>query len=245
MQVRAVTAFVPLDVRHLTPQQYKDYGAQLKAAIPEHLQVFEDFPYDQCWLAHADHLPPAQSVPADRYASPGHMVMSNIVQHQRTTWAMMASYLAPEADVIVWIDYAILKQGDFTGKRVTQKHVADLVKLLSSMAPQDLEGIPFPGIWQEGAISDTGDNWRFCGSLHIWPRQYLEAVDRAYRKEVIKFVERTRSVPNDLPIWAYVEQQTAGVLPFRWYKANHDATQFTNFPGGDDASADTALRASA
>lgn len=232
MRVKAVSAYVPLEVKHLNRQQYKELGDGLVEALGDRIHVFYDYPLEKCWLyeylrlTDSLDLPPATEIPSDRYAGPKQMVCSNIVQHNRTNWAMAASLIHPDVDCWVWLDYGVLKQGDFTGKRVTQQHVADFIKKLEDMP--ELLHIPFPGIWDKGVPSDTGANWRFVGSTHIWPTQFLPRIDKVYRRECIKFVERTRTVPIDLPVWAYTELE--GGLPFLKYDANHDHTQFTNLP---------------
>lgn len=230
-KVKVVTAFVPLQVRHLTPEQYHAYADRMVAAIPGNIRVYRNYQLSCCWayrfLSDMDwlRLPPATAVPADRYETPRHMTWSNIVQHQRTSWLRMAAEEDPSIDVLVWLDYAILKQGAWTGKPVTEDHIKEFV---GRVAAYDRSDIPFPGIWPKGPISDTGDNWRFVGSTHIIPRQHLYAVDEFYKHECRQFIMRTRTVPLDLPIWAAVEQNSG--LPFVQYAANHDATQLTEFP---------------
>jgi hypothetical protein len=231
MIIKAFSGYVPLEVKHLNREQYKALGDRLAAALGSRFKVFYDYPLDHCWLHmwleryNKLHLPPATEVPADRYATPHHMVLSNIVQHQRTAWAVMAAAADPQVDVWVWLDYGVLKQGDWTGKPVTEKIVVDFMDRIEAM--KEMNNIPFPGIWEKGVPSDTGANWRFVGSTHIWPTQYLPAIDKAYRLECMKFIERTRTVPIDLPIWANTELNSG--LPFVQYPANHDATQFTGF----------------
>ena len=226
-KVKVVTAFVPLPVRHKSREDYKKLGDRLALACgEENIRTFYDFPFDKCWAAAYASLPPASAVPADRYATPADMVKSNIVQHQRTTWARMAADEDPSIDVIVWLDYGILKQGDWTGRPVTEQTVTDFVRRVQEA---DITDIPFPAIWGKGPISDTDVNWRFCGSTHIWPVKYLKEIDLIYKFECRKFIERTQTVPNDLPIWARVEKKSG--LPFRGYSGNHDATQLTNFRG--------------
>lgn len=229
MQVRVVTAFVPLKVRHLTVDQYKDYGRQLVDACDGNITVFDDYPLEKCWsypaLSMSD-MRPAQDVPADRYSTPYNMLESNCVQHNRTNWAMQAGQERPDVDCWVWLDYAILKQGDFTGKRVTAQVIRDFLRKLAALP--GLYNIPFPGIWDKGDISTTGANWRFCGSTHIWPRIWLPQTNMLYQSTLLCWLKNHNTMPNDLPIWATVERDSG--LPFRWYAANHDATQLTNFP---------------
>lgn len=224
-KVKVVTAYVPLPVKHLNREQYRHLGDRLVRACGEdRIRVFYDFPVEDCWAYSYRDLPPAQPVAGDRYATPGDFVLSNIVQHQRTTWARLAAEEDPDANVFVWLDYGILKQGGFTGRPVTEELVTEF---LDRVERHKFTDVPFPGIWPKGEISDTGDNWRFVGSTHIWPREYLDIIDLMYKTECRRFIERTQTVSNDLPIWAHTEARWP--IPFRMYPGNHDATQLTGF----------------
>ena len=226
-KVKVVTAFVPLPVRHLDSEQYHSLAARMIRAVgAENIKVFDNFPFEDCWLADRVDLPPAAAVPADRYDTPRANVMSNIVQHQRTTWAIMASKEEPDVDVWVWLDFGVLKQGDWTGRPVTEQNIRDFLERLRNAK---IENIPFPAIWGKGPIADHDVNWRFVGSTHIWPTKYLEEIDYFYKEEAKRFIDRIGAIPNDLPIWAHVE--ASGFLPFVSYSANHDNTQFVNFRG--------------
>lgn len=231
-KIKVVSAYVPLDVRHLTREQYLNYGSMLADAVGRENMRIYNTPLEQCWLyklmdkeGKLDLLPATQ-VPSDRYASPLHMVKSNIVQHQRTTWLKQAADEFPEVDTLIWLDLAIMKQGGFTGKPVTADVLRQFVERVNEASP--LDHIPFPGIWDKGPINPSGDNWRFCGSTHIIPRQFLAAVHDKYVFNCRAFIDDNHTVPLDLPIWAKTEQSAE--LPFRWYPANHDATQLSNFP---------------
>lgn len=227
-KVKVFTAFVPLTVTHLSAAKYHDLGKRLEAACDGDFVFFDDYAFDKCWLAMASHLPPAAAVPADRYPTPLDNVRSNIVQHQRTTWGMEAMALDPSVDIWVWLDLGVLKQGDWTGRPVKEEHIRAFLNRLRNSQMGDI--VPFPAIWGKGPISDNDVNWRFVGSTHIWPAKWLPAIDAAYKEEASKFIARTQTVPNDLPIWAYTEENHPEI-PFESYSANHDNTQFVNFRG--------------
>ena len=227
-KVRVVTAYVPLNVTHLSAVKYHELGLRLDEACGGDLSFFDCYPFSKCWLAMASKLPPASAVPADRYPTPADMVKSNIVQHQRTTWAMEAAALDPSIDIWVWLDLGILKQGDWTGRPVTEDHIRSFLDRLRNSNMGDI--VPFPAIWGKGPISDTDVNWRFVGSTHIWPVKWLPAIDKAYKEEAANFIARTQTVPNDLPIWAHVEENHPEI-PFVSYSGNHDNTQLVNFRG--------------
>lgn len=237
MRVKVVSGYTPLNVKHLSEQQYREYGDALREACAGRSCFFDlGWKLSDCWLyRHLEDtnqmsLPPACDVAPDRYDDPLAMVASNVVQHQRTMWMMNALECYPDTDVFVWLDYAILKQGDFTGKPVRDIDVKIFLDRLEALP--SLDTIYFPGCWPEKTTpADYGANWRFVGSTHIIPRQHLPIVDEFYRYECRKFIERTKTVPLDLPIWALTELNSS--LPFKQYVANHDSSQLTNFPFAD------------
>jgi len=235
MRAKIVTAFVPLEgMLHFKPEDYHAYADRMEKAAAGRFRRYNPYPLEACWLydwlEKRDwlELPPATNAAPDRYPTPNHFVKSNIVQHQRTTWMAMAAAEDPATDVLIWLDYALLKQGwQWDGHPGVEEH--HITEFLTKIENSRFQDIPFPGIWPRGPIDDRGDNWRFCGSTHIIPRRWLHYVDWYYKFECKRFVERTKTVPLDLPIWATLEQTTN--LPFRFYQANHDATQLTAFPG--------------
>ena len=227
MKVRVVTAYVPLKVRHLTKEQYKEFGKRLAGACDGDITVFEDYPLGDCWLSKMPiPMKVAAPIPTDRYASVEENLNSHIVQHNRTSWVRLAMRDHPAVDTWVWLDYGILKQGAWTGKPVTEDVVRAFMNKLRKI--DMLENIPFPGIEEKKPINDTGNNWRFCGSTHIWPRQFVTTIDYHYKECCMEFINRTGTVPLDLAIWPAVENTSN--LPFDWYKAEYDATQLSNFP---------------
>ena len=205
-----------------------------RAAGEGRFRSFNPYPLERCWLYQwLDQkgwldLPPATVAASDRYPTPKLFQRSNIIQHERTSWLSQAAEEDPDCDVFVWLDYAILKQGhSWPGHPgVEERHITEFLDRIEGSGFTD---IPFPGIWDKGPIDDRGDNWRFCGSTHIIRRDLLPYVDFFYKRECKKFIERTKTVPLDLPIWAGLESHSS--LPFRFYGANHDATQLTAFLG--------------
>src|ERR1700692_4829567 len=145
MKVGVVTGFIPIPVHHLTEDRYHALGSQLQQACGEADvirigggQLKECWAYDLC-----TGLPPANPVPADRYASPEINVMSHVIQHQRTTWAMEAAQDYPNIDVWVWFDYGLMKQGDWTGKPIRAENVQRFLRKFADM--EALDHIPVPG----------------------------------------------------------------------------------------------------
>lgn len=162
----------------------------------------------------------------DRFATVEEHERSNYVQHMPVQWLEEAYSQFPGIDVFIWLGYTILKQGGFTGKKTTSQHITDFVDRLERWTP---DYIPFPGITPLAPISVHGDNWRFCGSTIIAPARFLPAMVRSYKANLRHFVRQHTCMPLDLAIWPMVEFNSG--LPFRFYQAEYDYTQLTNFPG--------------
>lgn len=226
-KVKVTTAYVPLDVKHMKREQYLELGSKMldaayAAGAKTSLQMSV---LTYCWSNDlCKDLPPATETPADRYATPEDHVKSHIVQHTRTQWALEA-VRDTDIDVVVWLDLGILKQGTHTGKLITPDDVKWFVEAVQKYSFED---IPFPGITGVDPWLPYGNNWRFCGSTHIWPVKWLDQIHRSYRSSLISFVQQLKVVPLDLAIWPMVEKNSG--LPFKWYQAEYDNTQLRNFP---------------
>ena len=224
--VKVVSAFVPLKVKHLTAEQYHAYGDRLVRAADGHIRVFDDFPYEDCWLAKENPpMVPATPPAPDRYETSEDFARSNVIQHSRTQWARLAVEEDPAIDVIIWLDYAVLKQGAWRNNPVKEEHIWNLIKKCEKYPFDD---IPFPGIEPVQPVNPHGNNWRFVGSTHIWPVKWLPLIDTVYKFATRRFIRHYTCTPLDLAIWPTVEQ-TSG-LPFKFYQAEYDASQLTGFP---------------
>ena len=231
-KVCVVSSYVPLQVRHLSAEAYRNYGRLIEevSKIKHQTCFFWNFPFEQCWLMrqHPEVIKykPATDTPADRYATTLDHVKSNIVQHSRTEWALHAAQQNPDVDVVVWLDLGILKQGAFRNNIVTTSHVAEF---LDKVARYDFVDVPFPGITTpREPINPYGNNWRFCGSTHIWPVKWLKQIDECYRRKTLGFIHCFGCIPLDLAIWPLVERDSG--VPFKFYQAEYDASQLTEFP---------------
>lgn len=230
-KVTVVSAFVDIPVLHMKKERYMELGAEMfKAARDVGAATYMGCPaLEDCWSYGMCHdLPPAGETAPDRYATPADHVKSHIVQHTRTAWALEAAGRhdaigAP--DVVAWLDLGILKQGDFTGKRITADDVKWFVEAVQMYPFAD---IPFPGISDKHPWLPRGNNWRFCGSTHVWPVKWLDQIHRSYGYNLTRFIRQYGCVPLDLTIWPLVEHNSG--LPFKWYKAEYDRTQLRNFP---------------
>lgn len=228
MRVGVVTGYIKLPVKHVSSTQYHEYASRLSKACIGHTFYIGGGHVKDCWAYDlCTGLPPDMPVPSDRYDSPEINVMSHIIQHQRTTWAMEAVEAHPDVEVWCWLDYGILKQGAWRNNPVTEDSIKRFLTKVS-LTPEPMDFIPFPGILPKGMIYPGENNWRFCGSCHIWPKKYLPLIDMMYKDALKEWISIHKTVPLDLPIWALVEYSS---LPFKWYAAEYDASQLDNYPG--------------
>lgn len=232
-KVRAVTAYVPLTVQHMSPLEFGTLGLQLTEACDGNITVIAPYRFEDCWLAQeitgltmTKPVQAANERATDRFATKEEHVRSNIIQHSPIEWVRSAAWQRDDVDIWVWFGFSLLKQGDFTGKRIRKDHVRDFLEKVSNYTRDD---IPFPGITPPAPVNVHGDNWRFCGSTLILPTKYLLQIERSYKAKCRQFIRCYDCVPIDLAIWPMVERDSG--LPFRFYQANHDHTQLTNFPG--------------
>lgn len=227
-KVKLVTAYVDLGLTKRPSEEFHALGNRLINAAWPHVRAFTDFPYQRCWVASAVHyeVPAANARAEDRFATDTEHVRSNIIQHSPVQWLSLAAAEDPAPDVFVWLGYSILKQGDFTGKRLQEQHVVDF---LAKVAKYPFSDIPIPSIRPWEPVSVHGDNWQYVGSTVIAPRRFLPAMTGSYKYEAREFIRRHKCIPLDLAIWPSVVEKSG--LPFRPYAAEYDATQLTNFPG--------------
>lgn len=224
--VKVITAYCDLGLTKRPRQEFTDQGDQLIWAAGKDIKVYE---YDKNdawnWPKYKDY-PAANARAFDRFADELEHARSNLIQHTPVQWLEEAAMDFPQTDVFVWMGFSLLKQGDFTGKRIQPHHVAEFVGKLKSWKPN---GLPFPGINKVPyQLEPFGDNWRFCGSTLVVPREYVFRLGTAYRANFEAFVRQHKAIPLDLAIWPMVEFSSG--LPIRWYAAEYDYTQLTNFP---------------
>jgi hypothetical protein len=225
MKVRACTSFIPLTVHHTSPEKYEELGRELIAASDAVLIRTKS--WESCWLAKEN--PPwkaANKRAEDRYHTDDEHIKANLIQHSTVDVVSHCADVYPDVDVWVYFVYSILKQGDFTGKRITAKHITEFMGRMGTWVPND---IPFPGMDpNRGRMFPEGDNWRFSGSLHVMPTKWLPQITRSYKYECRSFIHRFKAIPTDLAIWPMVEARSG--LPYRYYQSEYDYTQLTEFP---------------
>lgn len=229
-KVGFVTGYVDLDLNKRPASEFHELGTKLFAAAHGHAYVVASHhsSFDYCWVNKEPTLPWKAANPraSDRFVTDDEHIRSNIIQHMPVQLVELTARDYPDVDVWVWMGYSLLKQGDFTGKHIRPQDVSDF---LDKLAMWDGTDIPYPGIIAKQPLNPYGDNWRFCGSTVIFPRQHLDKMVYAYKECFRRFIQKYRAIPLDLAIWPMVEDTSA--LPFRFYQAEYDYTQLTNFPG--------------
>lgn len=221
VRIKVVTGYVPI-LGH--PRSVVEYGAlgeklgELATVAPVHpfYQKIED-----CWLhkyIHENNLSPTWSV--------GDNPKKNSLKYQIAThqkFAFLAKALAADQtpDTFVWIDYGIHHVPGVT---------TDVIKdCLGRIREHDLA---IPGCWGKddprcSSVGDMWPNWRFCGGLMVVPREHVIPLFAAVKRQVRTHLVLTNNITWDVNNVARVEQ--GGVLPIRWYQADHNETMFTAY----------------
>jgi hypothetical protein len=165
------------------------------------------------------HKPPVEHSVGDNPQK--NSLFYHIVQAQKAEWLEMAAHAEgiPAADVYVWIDCGI-----FRLPGVTADVIIDFMRRVDGE-----QSIVIPGCWDKDFIySDRHPIWRFCGGVIIMPRQYAGKFFDAVRKEYRRWLDEHNLVTWDVNTLARVEQRKPE-LPLSWFRADHDASMFTNY----------------
>jgi hypothetical protein len=144
----------------------------------------------------------------------------HMVQHQKTAWLLMASEQDPTATVLVWIDYGIFHQPG-----ITVDVINAFIERLAAI--ERLDDIWIPGAWDGSSDPLDSPNWHFCGSSLIVPRQHVQLFHDQVKEVTLNRLARGHLVTWEINDWAQVEAQRRA--PIRWYRGDHNQTQFTNF----------------
>ena len=207
-----VTGYINLNSGYRADQEYRRLGQQLKDAVPDDISFFEGDALSDCWLM--KHIPENFTCAiADNPIK--NTVPYHLVQHQKTHWMRQASNIHPAREVLIWVDYAI-----FHMSGVTATVIQDFLRRAA-----DEQAIAIPGCWPP---NQTGEpSWRFCGSVLVANQKHVPALDTAVKNVAIRNLKATHRVTFEVNTWADVEKTKA--LPIRWYRADHNATLFTDY----------------
>jgi hypothetical protein len=227
MGVKVVTGYIDIPNHPRGTGDYKSLGSDLlKCLEPWETFVFDDErakPADT-WLGRylhgAANITHSIADNADKNTKAYHSV-----QHQKFAWLHEAALADKEeanpADVYVWIDYGILH---LKNKGVT----AAVIERYLEKA-QDFTHITMPGCWpRRQDIDPTIPCWRFCGGLIAVPRALVLQFTKLCRSVALQRLQQTLNVEWEVNTLARAE--LTDMLPFMWYKADHDGTMFTAAP---------------
>ena len=225
-KVKALTGYFPaFPAKHLSEEQFRAHGKVLTDALGDQVRVFgEGYQLKDCWahqfLRDNPYLVASDRHPAqDRFAEDIHMVYSNIAILQRFEWLRQAALIEPDVDVWVWLEYTICKQPGVTAA-VIQQFMLDVAEYHHGR-------VSIPGCWPKKPVDDGAICWRFCGSAWACP-QYLVG-DFVHAVQVVATLRTklTGTISWDVNTLAFLE--LLNIVPIRWYKGNHDASQLTNY----------------
>jgi len=218
METLVVTGYVEIPEHPRKREVYDQLGDRLAELRAAPIRAIRGALID-CWLYEQVRGRPVEHAVADNPKK--NSLAYHVVQHQKTAWLLQALEANPWAEVLVWIDYGIFHQPGVSVEAID----AFLARACAET------GIAIPGCWERAesmdAIDLTQPCWRFCGSSLVCHRRYLEPLDAAIRGDVIDRLDTTGYVSWEVNAWARVELSTA--LPIRWYRGDHNQTQFTGY----------------
>jgi hypothetical protein len=214
MKIVAVTAYVPIPGHPRTPEQYRDLLVRLlETDIP---LVCLEGELEGCWLyrylrergktfTHSVAENPAKN-----------SVAYHCVQAQKSEWLTTVAHLA---EVLVWLDVGI-----FHLRGVTGRIIRDFMKRAAGE-----RAVTLPGSWERDyEYRDEWPCWRFAGGVWVVPRAHVVALDTAMKQDYKRHLRETNNVSWEVNTLARMEQRGMGP-PLFWYRANHDASLFTNY----------------
>jgi hypothetical protein len=213
-KVVVITGYVKIPGHPRGHDEYDRLGARLGELRTAPVRPFRCELKD-CWLdehvrdKHVDHAV------ADNPKK--NTLAYHVVQHQKTAWLLQAAETDLLADVLVWIDYGIFHQPGVTAR------VVDDFLLRVRTRPK----FSIPGAWEQSNGSIEWPDWRFCGSSLVVPRDFVRGFHEAVREVTLERLVTAAKVTWEINDWAEVEGHRE--LPIRWYKADHNQTQFTNY----------------
>jgi FkbM family methyltransferase len=209
-----VTGYVKIPGHPRSDAEYDRLGAHLRELRGAPVHVFR-CELEKCWLYDHAHDRRVDHAVADNPKK--NSLAYHVVQHQKTAWLVSALEINPRADVLVWLDYGIFHQPG-----VTLDVVEDFLRRVAAR-----DEIAIPGCSAAASSSIDQPDWRFCGSSLVVPRDLAIAFHEAVRDVTLERLTKTGRVTWEVNDWAEVEHRK--MVPIRWYKADHNATQFTNY----------------
>lgn len=216
MKARLVTAYVPIADHPRGAQIYGELGEKL-SGVPVRKKAFYQ-EVGSTWLAEYLCLLPFKPNWSTGDNPAKNSLAYHCVQHEKVAWLKQAA-AEYDDDIFCWVDYGIFHQPGVCNEAI--------VRFMENL---DDKAIYAPGCWpkDEGPINPFTPCWRFCGSVVAVPRHMIDQLDREVRARAKTTIATLNQVEWEVNCWSRVEQKTQ--LPIRWYKADHDASQFTALP---------------
>ncbi len=215
MKAKLVSGYIPIIDHPRGPEEYGKLG-ELLAGVPVPKKCFYQRVQDT-WLAkylQKTELP-ARAAEHDNPAK--NSLAYHCVNHQKSSWLVQAADEDPTADVLVWVDYGI-----FRLPGVNNQAIYEFINKLDDKA------IYAPGCWDKPEVIETAyPCWRFCGSVIAVPRKLVDTFDYNCRVSARQHHTKTQTIDWEVNTWARVEAKHKN-MPFKWYKADHDVSMFTN-----------------
>lgn len=216
-KVVVVTGYVPIPGFPRSAAEYERLGAMLLSLRAAPVRVFRCELRD-CWLD--EHVRGRRVDHAVADNPKKNSLAYHVVQHQKSQWLVSALETDPQAEIFVWLDYGIFHQPGVT---------VDVVDTFLRRV-RAREAMAIAGCSSAPSNSTEWPDWRFCGSSTVVPRSLVRRFHEAVRDVTLERLSTGR-VTWEINDWAEVERRK--LVPIRWYKADHNATQFTNYEPED------------
>lgn len=216
MRARLVTGYVPIPNHTRGPEVYGELGERL-GGVPVRKAAFYQRVEDTWLYKFVRSLPTLPR--ASEHDNPAKNTLAyHCVQHQKTEWLLAAVEKYPDDDVYVWVDYGIFHQPGISNEAI-----------FNFMERVKDDAIYAPGCWDKPAVVESATPcWRFCGSVLAVPRKFVPMLHFACMRTAMKHIRQTNNVEWEINTWARVEKKDK--LPWRWYPADHNVSQFDNLP---------------
>ena len=218
-QVALVTGYVPIKGHPRTAAEYGELGDNMFGKLAGDFYVHPFYEtVQETWLSKVIVKYPGKVTWSSGDNSEKNTLSYHCVQHQKFAWLLKAKLANPRAKTLVWLDYGIGHLKDV---------IPDVVnEFMVKVQPDDFA---MPGCAErEGVmVSDFFPCWRFCGGLMVVPANRVYTLYHGVKKEVLRHLKKTGNIPWEVNSLARAEPN---LPPIRWYKADHDASMFTEYP---------------
>lgn len=216
MRARLVTGYIPLPGQVRSPKEYGELGEKL-GGVPVRKKAFYQR-VEETWMAAFLNTLAVTPHPSQADNPIKNNIGYHCVQHQKSEWLLAAAREYPDEDVMVWVDYGIFHQPGINNQAIFE-----------FMARVKDDAIYAPGCWDKPAVVESAvPCWRFCGSVLAVPVKLAERFHFACVRTAMKHIRATNNVEWEVNTWARVEKKEK--LPWHWYAADHNVSQFTNLP---------------